>query len=580
MADHDEIDHNVSVIDTSTFHDGDLDLFLDCIQQLCDKNLKKKSKKRGGQIPRAMPYTNDYEPVHDELIHVYGSPNDISHTADPHHQYVGNSFSDRNEFDNSMNMHDYSQMMAGNGHDVTDTDLTYLSEQFNDIFRYFDEDVVPDKTLFEDDFADVDSEVDRATEAPPRPKVTPKKRANASATVRQMQTKNVRPTAAAQALKQQQQPVQSASMAKSEQMPPPLTPSRASARMNRTYGPKKNGWSKEYRELQNKSNAILHSIKANDEFHEKLRRFQQKIEESSEDSDCRSGGGGGHYGRAMYDKLNRTCNDVYRKNRTYNDLLLSDDNNARASLSSSCLSICETDSDAPDRVQLQPYNNGAYTRANVREKILFFNNSTATSRCSSASPFGSSEDDECELYRRNSKRNFQQKRQYFEKFLNNERRMATTGAASTLPLSPLLAIDADNEQRDDAFEQRRLDAIEQFVQTRHLLERIQILIKAISKLDEKRLSTMNLGRLKKFLLFIRDASYKCQEVCANISEEFLQGFENSVMSAEELLFSVYSGQNEVLLLLLFNLFGIFGRWLVDLFLAYYYYIDNIYIYSR
>lgn len=548
VDDHDEeIVHNATV-DTSAFLEGDLDLFYNCLLQSCGKNLKKKTKKRG---PRASSSHRNVDNFGDEL-------NASVTTADPHHNYY------MNETENSFNTSGYSQM-TGN-HDVTDTDLTYLCDQFSDIFRYFDEDVVPDNGLFEeeghndDGVRNVVGDARKQQDAVPpkltpkkraevaQPKLTPKKRSAAPPAIKHMLPKTPRPAPKPQEPEPLSlpaalaQPVQQISAPKL----PPKLPSRT-ARGSRSYGPKKNGWSKEYRELQHKSNAILDSIKANEEFHGKLRKFQKIIEESSEDSDYHA------YPRPG-DKLNQTCVDITSKSRTFNDLL---DDNVRTSLSSSCLSICETDSDGPGRVQSIPYNNGAYVRANVRAKIQFFNDSTSTSRSSSASPLGSSEDDECELYRRNSKRSFQLKRQYFEKFLNKEQSMASTAASAMLatPSPPQSIHDGEvpattmnaaaAAQESGEMLERRLQAVEQFVQTRHILERIQILIKAISKLDEKRLSTMNLGRLKKFLLFIRDASYRCQEVCFNISEEFLQGFENNVVSAEELLFSAYSGLTEV-----------------------------------
>lgn len=514
-----EIDHNSSVIDTSAFHDGDLDLFLDCIQQLCDKKLKKKSKKRG---QRSVQSQIDNESLHNHYEQVDFDYGHSVNMADPHHD-AANAAIYMNETDNSFNVSDYSQIASNN--DVADTDLTYLSEQFNDIFRYFDEDV--DKTLFDEVDVDVVSSASCSMDAM-KPKTTPKKRS-----VEQAPAENTEVAL--------QQPEQQPLSSQQSQLMPPPPASQRSQRFSRSYGPKKNGWSREYRELQNKSNGILKTIKVNEEFHNKLRKFQQKIEESSEESDCR----GGNYPRAG-DKLNQTCADIYRQNRTSNDLM---GDNIRASLSSSCLSICETDSDAPGIMQSKPYNNGAYSRPNVRTKIQFFNNSTSTSRCSSASPFGSSEDDECELYRRNSKRIFQQKRQYFEKIQNREQPTASVGTDAMAPADGDGPFTNDSEGSEETFD-RRIEALQQFVQTRHLLERIQILNKAFTKLDEKRLSTMNLDRLKKFMVFLRDAWYKCQEVCFNISEEFLDGFKQNVTSAEELLFSIYSAQSEVFVIII------------------------------
>lgn len=457
-ASEDESLNNTSVINTSAFNECDLDQFLECIEELCKKNIKKRPKKRRSRSPKST------------LSHHYETLN-FDHSG---HLKSDLDMVDLDASDPSFNASKLSQATCSS--DVTDTDMTFITDQFNDIFRYFNEDVVPDKSLFEDD----DGENSRNKE-------------NLMATPKKTPQKN---------MKQQR---------------------------NRSQMSKKTGSN---RELQSMSKSILTSIQANDDFNRKLQRFQQTIEEvdESESSDNAN------------IKMNQTCVGDYRRNNRYNEL---SEDSPRASLTSSCLSISENDSDSAALFK-RPVNNKQLSKANVREKIQFYNNSTSTSRCSSASPFGcSSEDDEYELYRSNSRRRFQQKRQYFENFFDEKiffpdkkRERKVDSAVNHLPAENKMStanVDID----------RKMVAVQQFVQTRHLLERIKILMKAISKLDIERQNGMNLKKLKKFLIFIRDCAYKCQEVNFHISEEFLSGFEHSVMSAEELLFSVYSAQNQV-----------------------------------
>lgn len=228
-----------------------------------------------------------------------------------------------------------------------------------------------------------------------------------------------------------------------------------------------------------------------------------------------------------------TGNDVAdnRFNRT------ADDANAKQPQrysSASTLSLHESDSDSVAKKTTATNDATTYVAPSVREKISFFNQTISERSSSPAPPTTSTpsttEDDEFHFQRQKSQRKFQQKREFFEKIFS-ERFNGGEPASdrkSNAPTSKPLT----QEQNID-----KLEAIETYVQTKYLLERIQLLIKAISNMDEAQLNKMDLKKLKKFLLFIRDCSYNCQQVCFEISENFLTDFEKNVMSAEELLFS-------------------------------------------
>lgn len=221
-------------------------------------------------------------------------------------------------------------------------------------------------------------------------------------------------------------------------------------------------------------------------------------------------------------RLNRTVDDAHVKQpQRYS--------------SASTLSLHESDSDSVAKKTTATNDATSYVAPSVRDKISFFNQ-TISERSSSPAPPTmpstplTSEDDEFQFQRQKSQRKFQQKREFFEKifserFAGGE---APSSCKSNAPASKALT----QEQNID-----KLEAVETYVQTKYLLERIQLLIKAIMNMDEAQLNKMDLKKLKKFLLFIRDCSYNCQQVCFEISENFLTDFEKNVMSAEELLFS-------------------------------------------
>lgn len=230
--------------------------------------------------------------------------------------------------------------------------------------------------------------------------------------------------------------------------------------------------------------------------------------------------------------------DNNRLSRTMNDAPATTKQTQRYS-SASTLSLHESDSDSvAQKNATNDDGGGTYVAPNVREKISFFNQtinersaSPATLSTLSAPPSAlPSEDEEYQFQREKSKRKFQQKREFFEKIFSE--RLAGDKQSSVHPSNTPKPHALTHEQKLD-----KLEAVEAYVQTKYLLERIQMLTKAISNMDEAQCQKMDLKKLKKFLLFIRDCSYKCQQVCFEISENFLTDFEKNVMSVEELLFS-------------------------------------------
>lgn len=187
-------------------------------------------------------------------------------------------------------------------------------------------------------------------------------------------------------------------------------------------------------------------------------------------------------------------------------------------------------------------------RGHVLSKVAFFNDHSSSERSSSASPSiqSASDDDDYQFSRTQSKRKFKQNCDYFENFFKNKQHDQSILDTSTIRTTERqgekkekkLIVENQKAKNDTAIDaHEKLKAVQTYVQTQYLLERIQRLVSAISSLDEKRLSTMNLKLLKKFLTFIRDCSYNCTEVCNSISQHVLTDFEKNVMSAEELLYT-------------------------------------------
>lgn len=211
---------------------------------------------------------------------------------------------------------------------------------------------------------------------------------------------------------------------------------------------------------------------------------------------------------------------------------------------SSTASLHDSDSDTAFKKPNNVVKNG-----NVRSKVAFFSDHSSSDRSSSTSPSIQStisDDDDYQFQRSQSKRNFQRNRNFFENFFKDKNPDQSSNDVS-INCDEKKSIDTaksdaffrtatvSNDQQIDVHE--KLKAVQTYVQTQYLLERIERLVSAISNLDETRLSSMNLKLLKKFLTFIRDCSYNCTEVCNSISEHVLTDFEKNVMSAEELLYS-------------------------------------------
>lgn len=192
----------------------------------------------------------------------------------------------------------------------------------------------------------------------------------------------------------------------------------------------------------------------------------------------------------------------------------------------------------------------------VKQKVAFFNDHSSSERSSSASPSINSilsDDDDV-------RGKFRQNREYFERFFRDQQNTTIERAVertaertvertieSTKPkqeqvksiLKKSEPINVPNTQSapDSIDPYERLQAIQTYVQTKYFVERIQRLALAFSRLDENRMSTMNLIRLQKFLIFIRDCTLRCNQICNDISSRFLSDVEKNVMSSEELLFS-------------------------------------------
>lgn len=173
----------------------------------------------------------------------------------------------------------------------------------------------------------------------------------------------------------------------------------------------------------------------------------------------------------------------------------------------------------------------------IRQRVAFFNDHSSSERSSSESPlaYALSSDEE------DTKQKFEQTRAYFEKFFSDHQ-SAESDAVHTkpTPLKPILKKSEPNDganSPDSVGPGDKLNAVRTYVQTKYFLERIQRLALAFSKLDENRMSTMNLKRLRNFLVFIRDCTKQCNQICDNIGGNLLTDVERNVMSAEELLFS-------------------------------------------
>lgn len=463
----DETSNNLSVIDTSSFCNGDLDMFLDCLEELCKKKKPEKSIKsnRSGRKKRI------------PLKRIYDSDSSIAGSYD---ESISNL--------NLSEFNDTNTSLSTTSNDITfndDADVTHLTEKFNDIFAYFNEDVVTDTTLFEEE--DNANDIDRYINDSSNKENTVDNRSKLF----------------------EQKPERHTSAVK---------------------------------EIQHKSSAIFNSIKNYNEINQKNVHENNRINS------------------VKRNEQNKNAINVSRLNYTVSDLPLSNENRLS---SASTLSLHDDECNRKYDVKC-----GKITKlpnTNVREIINFFNSTANESNCNVTLPAMHSQprnnndvddfdDEETNLYRTNSIRRFKQKRDYFEKIFNANK-MIPNAMRNDNQISrnekitfefnkdKLATEDIHNNPVPKKYDSK-LNAVETYVQTQHLLERIQTLVKAISNLDEKRLTTMNLKMLKKFLLFIRDCSYNCQQVCFDISENFLTDFEKNVLSAEELMYTALKAASE------------------------------------
>lgn len=215
---------------------------------------------------------------------------------------------------------------------------------------------------------------------------------------------------------------------------------------------------------------------------------------------------------------------------------------------SSTASLHDSDSDTAFKKPFDIVRHG-----NVRNKVEFFSDHSSTERSSSASPSiqsVSDDDSEYQFQRNQSKHRFMKNRDFFENFFKDKQNDQSLLDTSTYTIenNKIIQNDIDPKKINETSKSaqivtmqidphEKLKAVQTYVQTQYLLERIQRLVTAITHLDENRLSSMNLKLLKKFLTFIRDCSYNCTEVCNSISQNVLTEYEKNVMSAEELLYS-------------------------------------------
>lgn len=228
---------------------------------------------------------------------------------------------------------------------------------------------------------------------------------------------------------------------------------------------------------------------------------------------------------------------------------------------SSTASVHDSDSDCMGKIEFKkPCNTSIFRKGNVRNKVNLFSDPSSSDRSSSASPSIQSQtdddDDDIQFKRTQSKRAFKNKRDFFENFfqkkhdkIRDDRKddgcttLSAISPANGNTKKPIKNDARGSEIADQNSTAKQIDpheklvAVRAYVQTQYMLGRIQRLVTAISNLDEKRLSTMNLRMLKKFLTFLRDCSYNCTNVCKEISENVLNDYEKNVLSGEELLFS-------------------------------------------
>ena len=380
------------------------------------------------------------------------------------------------EVDNSMVNATFSAANTSYLSAFNDTCTTTNSEQFENIFAYFDQDVATDDLLISEESDDNDDEDSERRQMeimlPPPPPPPFNDRENLASNLQNLLLSDKSKPKKKQTLRQ------------------------------------------ETKDIQNKSNAILNKIQ-------------------------------------MFNGIEPKNMGVVGKKPTPNRK----QNQRPLSVLSTSSTASLHDSDSDTAIVFKKPLNVAMNRSNVRSKVAFFNDHSSSERSSSTSPSiqSTSDDDDYQFQRAQSKRKFKQNCNFFENFFKvKQHDESILDTSTTHPAQ--IQMEKKEEQKGkksnvenqkakndeiktklDAHE--KLKAVQMYVQTQYLLERIQRLVAAISSLDEKRLSLMNLRLLKKFLTFIRDCSYNCTEVCNTIGQHVLTDFEKNVMSAEELLYT-------------------------------------------
>lgn len=255
--------------------------------------------------------------------------------------------------------------------------------------------------------------------------------------------------------------------------------------------------------------------------------------------------------KAILSKIQQ-FNGIEPRNNVGKQPLYTETNSRPVSVASTASTATVHDSDS-DTVFKKPQN--VVNKGNVRSKVAFFSDHSSSERSSSASPSiqSASDDEEFQFQRTQSKRKFEQNCSFFESFFKDKQSDQSILDTST-NCNANKSVNFEKSSKNDHTIRRKkppvdnqidahekLKAVQTYVQTQHLLERIERLVTAISinraNLDEKRLSPTNLKLLKKILTYLRDCSYNCIEICNTIGQNFLTDSEMNDMSAEDLLYS-------------------------------------------
>lgn len=381
------------------------------------------------------------------------------------------------EVDNSMANATFSAANTSYLSAFNDTCTTTNSEQFENIFAYFDQDVATDDLLMSEESDDNDDENSERRKMkillpPPPPPSSINDRENLASNLQNLMLSDKSKPKKKQTLRQ------------------------------------------ETKDIQNKSNAILNKIQ-------------------------------------MFNGIESKSMGVVGKKPTPNRK----QNQRPVSVLSTSSTASPHDSDSDTTIVFKKPMNVAMNRCNVRSKVAFFNDHSSSERSSSTSPSiqSTSDDDDYQFQRAQSKRKFKQNCNFFENFFKvKQHDQSILDTSMTRPAQNEMEKKEEQKRKKSNVENQKakndeiktklnahekLIAVQTYVQTQYLLERIQRLVAAISSLDEKRLSSMNLRLLKKFLTFIRDCSYNCTEVCNSIGQHVLTDFEKNVMSAEGLLYT-------------------------------------------